>query len=107
MGNQSNMKEGWLAEFTEECERTIRMSVDDRIRYGFTYYYKPILDDAPWRSFDSMAEYRRWCHENLPRHLGYGTSEEIDQETLDRESALAARREIDRRKKLRSKYRLP
>jgi len=23
-------------------------------------------------SFDSMAEYRRWCEENLPEWLGYG-----------------------------------
>jgi hypothetical protein len=29
------------------------------------------LDDADYRSFDSMEEYRRWCKENLPDWLGY------------------------------------
>lgn len=42
------------------------------MRYGFNYTYKPILDDAPWRSFDSMKEYREWCEKNLPSYLGYG-----------------------------------
>jgi len=32
---------------------------------------KPILDDAPYRAFDSTADYRRWCNENLPMWLGY------------------------------------
>ena len=32
---------------------------------------KPILDDAPYRAFDSTADYRRWCNENLPLWLGY------------------------------------
>jgi len=96
------MQEDWLAEFKEECERNIRRSVDDRIRCGFTYTYKPILDDAPWRSFDSMEEYRRWCGENLPKYLGYGSSDEIDQDALGKRTALIARREIDRRRKLRT-----
>ena len=101
------MQEGWRARFREECERSIRMSVDDRIRYAFTYEYKPILDDAPWRSFDSIEEYSRWCDEHLPKELGYGTSDDVDQDMLDRQTALAARREIDRRKKLRLRYKLP
>jgi hypothetical protein len=33
---------------------------------------KPVLDDAPYRSFESMEEYRRWCEENLPLWLGHG-----------------------------------
>ena len=33
--------------------------------------YKPVVDDAPHRAFDSTAEYRRWCNENLPMWLGY------------------------------------
>ena len=33
--------------------------------------YKPVLDDAPYRAFDSTADYRRWCNENLPMWLGY------------------------------------
>jgi hypothetical protein len=96
------MEEDWVADFKEECEYNLRRSVADRIRYGFAYEYKPILDDAPWRSFDSMEKYRGWCDENLPRYLGYGTSDEIDHDTLDKQMALVARREIDRRKKLRT-----
>jgi len=34
--------------------------------------YKPVLDDATYRSFDSLAEYRAWCEANLPSWLGYG-----------------------------------
>jgi len=73
MNNESESpKEDWLPEFIEECQRCLRMTVDGRIRFGFTYEYKPIFDDAEWRSFDSMEEYRRWCEANLPSWLGYG-----------------------------------
>jgi len=30
-----------------------------------------VLDDASFRSFDSMEDYRRWCEQNLPDWLGY------------------------------------
>jgi hypothetical protein len=70
------------------------------MRYGFTYEYKPVLDDVSWRSFDSMEEYRRWCQENLPKHLGYGTCDDLDSETLEALTAANARREIERRKHL-------
>lgn len=42
-----------------------------RIKYGFNRVHKPVLDDAPWRSFDSMADYRAWCEKNLPEYLGF------------------------------------
>ena len=42
-----------------------------RMRYGFYRLYKPVLDDAPWRSFNSLTEYRVWCEANLPEYLGY------------------------------------
>jgi hypothetical protein len=42
------------------------------MRYAFIKTYKPVLDDAPYRSFDTLAEYRQWCEENLPSWLGYG-----------------------------------
>lgn len=32
---------------------------------------KPVLDDPPWRSFATMAEYRAWCAEHLPEYLGF------------------------------------
>ena len=58
----------WLAEF----EAAARRSLETRFRYSFIRTYKPVLDDAPYRSFDTMEEYRRWCEENLPDWLGYG-----------------------------------
>jgi hypothetical protein len=58
----------WLAEF----EAAARRPLPQRFRYAFVRTYKPVLDDARYRSFDSMEDYRRWCEENLPDWLGYG-----------------------------------
>ncbi len=59
---------GWLQDFEAAARRPLRT----RMRYAFIKTYKPVLDDAPYRSFDTMAEYRRWCEDNLPDWLGYG-----------------------------------
>jgi hypothetical protein len=58
----------WLEEF----EAAARRPLETRFRYAFIRTYKPVLDDATFRSFDTMAEYRRWCEEKLPVWLGYG-----------------------------------
>ena len=58
----------WLMEF----EAASRRSLEIRFRYAFISTYKPVLDDEPYRSFESMAEYRDWCEQNLPDWLGYG-----------------------------------
>jgi hypothetical protein len=60
-----------LEEFRERSRRQMRRPIEARIRYGFCRIYKPVLDDAPWRAFDTMAEYRAWCEANLPEYLGY------------------------------------
>jgi len=57
----------WLEEFEAASRRPLR----DRLRYAFIKTYKTVMDDASFRAFDTMAEYRRWCQENLPRWLGY------------------------------------
>jgi hypothetical protein len=57
----------WLEEFEAAARRPLPL----RWRYAFIHTYKPVLDDAEFRSFDSTAEYRRWCNENLPFWLGY------------------------------------
>ena len=57
--------------FREQCRRQLARPLATRIKYGFNRVHKPVLDDAPWRSFDSMAEYRAWCAENLPEYLGF------------------------------------
>jgi hypothetical protein len=58
----------WLAEFEAAARRPLKT----RFRYSFIKTYKPVMDDAPSRAWDTTAEYRRWCEENLPTWLGYG-----------------------------------
>jgi len=58
----------WEAEFEAAARRPLRT----RMRYAFIRTYKPVLDDAPYRSFATTAEYRAWCAAHLPGWLGYG-----------------------------------
>jgi hypothetical protein len=58
----------WIADFDAAARRPLAL----RFRYAFIHTHKPVLDDAGYRSFDTMEEYRRWCEENLPAWLGYG-----------------------------------
>jgi len=64
----SKIPPDWLAEF----EAASRRPLATRMRYAFIHTYKPAMDDAPFRAFNSTAEYRRWCEENLPDWLGCG-----------------------------------
>jgi hypothetical protein len=57
--------------FREQCRRQMDRPIELRMKYGFVRTYKPVLDDAPWRSFDTMEDYRRWCEKNLPEYLGF------------------------------------
>jgi hypothetical protein len=59
---------GWIEEFVAAAQRPL----EQRMKYEFLRTQKPVLDDAPYRSFDTMADYRRWCEESLPSWLGYG-----------------------------------
>ena len=59
------------AAFRAQCRRQMARPLALRIKYGFNRVYKPVLDDAPWRSFDSTAAYREWCEANLPEYLGF------------------------------------
>ena len=58
-----------LADFEAAAQRPLRQ----RMRYAFIHTYKPVLDDADFRAFDTTADYRRWCEKNLPDWLGYGS----------------------------------
>jgi hypothetical protein len=58
----------WLAEFEAAARRPLPV----RMKYAFIHTYKPVLDDAKFRAFDTTAQYRQWCEENLPDWLGYG-----------------------------------
>jgi len=61
--------QNWLEEF----EAAERRPLARRWKYAFIRTYKPVLDDSTYRSFNSTTEYRRWCAENLPSWLGYGS----------------------------------
>ena len=58
----------WITEF----EASMRRPLPLRMKYSFIKTYKPVLDDATYRSFETMADYRDWCEKNLPSWLGYG-----------------------------------
>lgn len=58
-------------QFREQCRRQMDRPLEQRIKYGFCRVYKPVLDDAPWRSFATMQEYRSWCEQALPEYLGF------------------------------------
>lgn len=58
----------WLADFEAARRRPLAL----RMRYAFIHTYKPVLDDAPYRAFDTLADYRDWCARHLPAWLGYG-----------------------------------
>ena len=60
--------QSWLDEFEAAARRPLPL----RFRYAFIQTYRPVLDDEPFRAFDTMEDYRRWCEENLPDWLGYG-----------------------------------
>jgi hypothetical protein len=61
-------RRAWFEEFAAAARRPLAT----RLRYAFIKTYKPVLDDAPYRSFETLAEYRAWCEANLPSWLGYG-----------------------------------
>ena len=61
-------RRAWMEEFEAAARRPLAV----RLRYAFVRTHKPVLDDAPYRSFERMADYRRWCDTQLPSWLGYG-----------------------------------
>ena len=61
-------RRAWLADFEANARRPLAV----RLRYAFIKTYKPVLDDASYRSFDSMEDYGNWCEKELPSWLGYG-----------------------------------
>jgi hypothetical protein len=61
----------WWAEF----EAAARRPLAQRMRYAFIKTYKPVMDDAPYRVFETMQDYRDWCARELPDWLGYGAFE--------------------------------
>jgi hypothetical protein len=66
-GMETQEKQTWQEEFEAAAKR----SLETRLKYAFIKTYKPVLDDAEYRSFASTAEYREWCEKNLPEWLGF------------------------------------
>ena len=58
----------WIADFEAAARRPLRLRMD----YALVHTYKPVLDEAPFRAFETMAAYRLWCETTLPSWLGYG-----------------------------------
>ncbi len=46
-------------------------TVEDRINLGLVLLKLPVIDDEPYRIFETMEEYRNWAKKKLPSHLGY------------------------------------
>ena len=61
-------KTEWIRDF----EAAGRRNLKERMDYAFIHTYKPVLDDAPFRSFETMEDYKKWCETCLPTWLGYG-----------------------------------
>jgi hypothetical protein len=58
-------------EWRRDFEAAARRTLEQRMKYAFIKTYKPVMDDAKFRAFNTMEEYRQWCENNLPRWLGY------------------------------------
>ena len=65
--------------FREECRRRIRMPLAQRLLEGFINRSETHLPERTDRSFETMAEYRRWSHENLPPHMGFRLTDGPDE----------------------------
>jgi hypothetical protein len=65
---QRTVPREWIEEFEAAARRPLR----ERMKYAFIRTLKPVMDDEPFRAFDTMEDYRRWCEANLPSWLGYG-----------------------------------
>ena len=56
----------------KEFELSLKRRVSERIQRGVIKTYKPVMDDAPYRIFNRMQDYTKWCETRLPVWLGYG-----------------------------------
>ncbi len=65
--NPAAIPQEWLDEFEAAARRPLAL----RWRYAFIKTHKPVLDDARFRAFETMEDYRRWCEAELPAWLGF------------------------------------
>jgi hypothetical protein len=65
-------EEEWKLNFKDGLSR----SISERIALGFAPMKLPVIDDQPYRVFETMKEYREWAAKNLPAWLGYGPADD-------------------------------
>lgn len=58
-----------------DFEDALSRTIEERIELGFILMKIPIIDDVPYRVFDTIEEYRKWMDNNLPKYLGYNIVE--------------------------------
>jgi hypothetical protein len=54
-----------------DFEDALSRTVEERIELGFIPMKIPVIDEVPYRIFDTMDDYRRWANKNLPKWLCY------------------------------------
>jgi hypothetical protein len=54
-----------------DCMDGLSRTVEDRIDLGFLPLKIPVMDEMPYRIFETMEEYRKWSEKELPHFLGY------------------------------------
>lgn len=57
--------------FRERCRRQMAYPLESRMKYGWCWVNRPVLDTPGTRAFSSTQEYRDWCTANLPAYLGF------------------------------------
>ena len=68
----------------KDFEYSFSRTVEERLDHAFVETFRPGLTDGPpMRSWDSTAEYRQWCEENLEPWLGYCSPERHRQALRD------------------------
>ena len=60
-------EEQFRLDFIDGLSRT----VEDRISLGFVPLKNPVIDEMPYRIFETIEAYRKWSEDKLPRFLGY------------------------------------
>ena len=71
---QSGKKAGTDRKLVGEFDAAWDRGLEARLDYSFIKTYKPVMDDSAFRAWATTAEYRRWCNDNVPQWLGYGSN---------------------------------
>lgn len=57
-----------------DIKDTLSRSAIQRMEMGLFQIKIPVIDNMPYRIFDTIQEYRLWANKNLPKWLGYSTT---------------------------------